>query len=99
MESVGLFIRHHRLQQNKTQLQLAQEAGIARSTLGLFEGGKNSSMIVFIQLLRALKLLHLLEQFQVKQQFSPIQLAKLEKSKRLRARRSGKTDQNLNSNW
>ena len=29
MESLGAFIRHNRLQQNKTQDQLAREAGIA----------------------------------------------------------------------
>ena len=86
METLGAFIRHHRLEQNKTQGQLATEAGIARSTLSLFEKGQNTSLLVFISLLRALKLLNLLQGFQVRAQISPLQLARLEQGKRSRAR-------------
>ncbi|MCX6246161.1 MAG: helix-turn-helix transcriptional regulator [Bacteroidetes bacterium] len=99
MEAIGSFIKHHRIGQNKSQSQLALEAGIVRSTLSLFERGQNTSLLVFIQLLRALKLLHILDTFQVRQQFSPIQLAKLEQSKRTRAGRSGKKDAKLKSDW
>jgi transcriptional regulator with XRE-family HTH domain len=99
METIGAFIKHHRLQQNKTQGQLAKEAGIARSTLSLFEKGKNTSMLVFIQLLRTLKLLNLLQQFQVKQQISPIQLAELERSKRIRARNTDEKRATPKSDW
>ena len=86
MGTLGSFIKHHRLQQNKTQGQLATEAGIVRSTLSLFERGQNTSLLVFIQLLRALKLLDLLHEFQVRQQISPLKLAKLEQTKKKRAR-------------
>ncbi len=98
---LGAFIRHHRLQQNKTQSRLATEAGIVRSTLSLFEKGENTSLLVFIQLLRALKLLHMLQDFQVKQQVSPIQLARLEQTQRIRARRTGDPDRRTNpeSGW
>lgn len=89
LEALGAFIRHHRLQQNKTQELLAKEAGIVRSTLSLFERGENISLIVFIQLLRALKLLPKLQEFQIRQQISPLQLAEMERSKRSRA---GKTN-------
>jgi transcriptional regulator with XRE-family HTH domain len=99
METIGSFIKHHRLQQNKTQDQLAKDAGIARSTLSLFEKGKNTSMLVFIQLLRTLKLLNLLQEFRVKQQVSPIQLAKLERSKRIRARRTDEKKSTSKSDW
>lgn len=99
MGTIGSFIKHHRLLQNKTQGQLAKEVGIVRSTLSLFERGENTSMIIFIQLLRALKLLHLLQEFQVKQQISPIQLAKLEKSERIRARSKGKNESKPKSAW
>jgi DNA-binding XRE family transcriptional regulator len=85
-ELLGSFIRQSRLRQNKTQYQLAREAGIARSTLSLFEKGENSSLLVFIQLLRALKLLHCLNEFEMREQLSPIQLAKIEHSKRQRAK-------------
>jgi transcriptional regulator with XRE-family HTH domain len=85
-ELLGSFIRQSRLRQNKTQFQLAKEAGIARSTLSLFEKGENSSLMVFIQLMRALNLLHLLKEFEIREQLSPIQLAKLEHSKRQRVK-------------
>jgi transcriptional regulator with XRE-family HTH domain len=90
MARLGAFIKHHRLLQNKTQEQLAKEAGIVRSTLSLFERGENISLLVFIQLLRALKLLPFLQEFQIKQQISPLQLAKMEQSKKARARQTNK---------
>jgi len=85
LQRLGSFIKHQRVQQNKSQTQLAEEAGIVRSTLSLFENGENTSLLVFIQLLRALKLLHLLQQFEIVQELSPLQLAKLEQSKKRRA--------------
>ena len=87
LKEIGAFIKQKRLEQNKTQSQLAEEAGINRTTLSLIESGAGITMITFIQLLRNLKLLNLLQDFQFKQQFSPIQLAKLERSQRIRARR------------
>lgn len=87
LKNLGAFIRHHRLLQNKTQVQLAREAGVARSTLSLFEKGENTSLLVLIQLMRALKILHLLETFQSKKQISPLQLAKMEHERRVRAGR------------
>ena len=99
MAFIGSFIKYHRLQQNKTQVQLAKEAGIVRSTLSLLEHGQNTSMLVFIQLLRALKLLNLLQEFKVKQQISPIQLAKLEQTKRQRAHETSKKEIKPKSDW
>jgi transcriptional regulator with XRE-family HTH domain len=87
---LGSFIRQSRLRQNKTQDQLAREAGISRSTLSLFEKGENSGLMVFIQLLRALDLLYLLDEFQEREQFSPLQLARLEHAKRQRVRPGNK---------
>jgi transcriptional regulator with XRE-family HTH domain len=94
IRTLGAFIKYHRVQQNKSQAQLAKEAGIVRSTLSLFENGENTSLIVFIQLLRALKLLHLLQQFEIKEELSPLQLAKLEQSKKTRARRKNTENKN-----
>jgi len=99
LKTIGQFIKHHRLAQNKTQLQLAEEAGINRATLSLFENGENISLLTFIQLLRCLKLLYILEDFQIKQQLSPIQLAKLDKTKRIRASRTVKNKTNPKSDW
>jgi transcriptional regulator with XRE-family HTH domain len=91
VKTLGAFVKHHRVQQNKSQAQLAREAGIVRSTLSLFENGENTSLLVFIRLLRALKLLNMLQHFEIKQELSPLQLAKLEHSQKRRAR-SKKTD-------
>lgn len=87
IRTLGAFVKHHRVQQNKSQAQLAKEAGIVRSTLSLFENGENTSLLVFIQLLRALKLLNMLQQFEIVHELSPLQLAELEQSKRTRAGR------------
>ncbi len=99
IKTIGSFIKHHRLLQNKTQTQLAEDSGIARSTLALFENGKNTSLIVFIQLLRALSLLQMLQEFKVKQEISPLQLAKMEQAKRKRAKPTTKQIYKPNSSW
>ena len=83
--NIGSFIRHHRLKQNKSQGQLAEEAGIHRTTLVEFEKGTRANILTFIQLLRALVLLHILEVFSEQYQISPLHLAKLQHSKRERA--------------
>ncbi len=85
VEAIGAFIKHHRLEQNKTQGQLAIDAGINRSTLIEFEQGMRCNFITLIQLLRALNLLYVLQNFEVQRQLSPIQLASLEQAKRKRA--------------
>jgi DNA-binding XRE family transcriptional regulator len=99
LKTLGSFIKHHRIIQNKTQVQLAKESGIARSTLSLLEKGENTSMMVFIQLLRVLGLLHMLQEFQLKQQISPLQLAKMELNKRKRAKPATKKIVKPKSNW
>ncbi|MDX9694162.1 MAG: helix-turn-helix transcriptional regulator [Bacteroidales bacterium] len=97
--TIGAFIKQQRLAQNKTQSQLAKEAGINRDTLSSFENGVSSNLMTFVQLLRALKLLHLLQSFKVKQQISPIQLAKLEKKGRMRARNTNSKEKKSKSDW
>lgn len=99
MKFLGEFVRHHRLEQNKTQAQLANEAGINRATLSLIENGESSNLLTFIQLLRALKLLDVLNIFEVQEQISPIQLAKLQQAKRKRAGRLIGTNPSKQSDW
>lgn len=99
LETLGAFIKHHRLEQNKSQDQLSKESGINRSTLSDFEQGRRSNIVTFIQLLRALNLLHVLQQFEAQQQLSPIQLAKLQQTKRKRAAKKKETGQKSKSDW
>src|SRR6186713_2270810 len=96
---IGSFIKHHRLNQNKTQSQLANDAGINRSTLFEFEQGRGGNLIILIQLLRALNQLHTLKQFEVHLELSTIQLATLAQAKRKRASGIKKTNRNPKSDW
>lgn len=89
LETIGQFVKETRLQQNKTQTQVSMDSGIARSTLVQIENGHGGTLISFIQIMRTLDQLHIIRYFQVKQQISPLKLAKLEQERRLRARRKG----------
>jgi len=86
METIGTFVQHHRLNQNKSQSDVADAAGISRSTVSLLERGEKISLTSLIQVLRVLDLLHVMDVFKVKDEISPIEYAKLQKSKRKRAR-------------
>ncbi len=86
IETMGKFVQHHRLNQNKSQSDVAKAAGISRSTLSLLERGEKISLSSLIQVLRVLELLHIMDVFKVKNEISPIEYAKLQKSKRQRAR-------------
>jgi len=99
LKTLGGFIKHHRLEQNKTQSQLAEDAGINRSTLSEFEQGKRSNTLTFIQILRALDQLHIFDQFKVIEKISPIQLAKLEQTKRKRASKAKIIIKDTKSDW
>lgn len=86
VETIGGFIKHHRLLQNKTQQQVATDAGINRSTLIQLENGERITLLTVIQVLRVLNLLYIMDVFKVQEQISPLQLAKAEQTKRKRAR-------------
>lgn len=85
---IGSYIKHHRLESNKTQGILAKEAGIGRSTLSLLERGETVTVATLIQVMRALDILNVLEAFTIQRIISPLALAKLEKKRRRRASRS-----------
>lgn len=88
---IGAFIKHHRLNQNKTQGEVSGAASISRSTLSLLERGETVTISTLIRVLRVLDLLFVMDAFQINAQISPIALAKLERKKRQRAR-TKKTD-------
>lgn len=85
LEVLGDFIQKTRLQKNKTQQEVAAAAGINRSTIVQIENGGGGTLLSFIQILRALEQLHLFQSFEIRQQLSPLQLAKVELKKRQRA--------------
>lgn len=84
--SIGEYLKHQRLTQNKTQAKIAEAAGINRWTLSQIENGEAISLTSLIQILRTLNLFNVLDGFRIETQISPLALAKLEKKKRQRAR-------------
>lgn len=84
-QQIGAFIKHQRMEQNKTQDMVASAAGISRSTLSLLERGETVTLATLIQVLRVLDQLHVMEAFEFQQSISPLVLAKAEKKKRKRA--------------
>ncbi len=98
MAHIGAFVRHYRLQQNRTQDDLARDAGISRSTLSLLENGETVTVATLIQALRILDKLEVMEAFTVKQSVSPLAVAKAQLGKRKRASGKG-TDAKDQSDW
>ncbi len=88
---IGSFVNHHRIEQNKTQDELARAAGISRSTLSLLERGETVTVSTLIQVLRVLNQLSVLRLFEVRETVSPLALLKLQKKKRQRARSTSST--------
>jgi transcriptional regulator with XRE-family HTH domain len=100
LKMIGLFIKKKRMALNKTQGQLAEEAGMSRSTLSLLERGVKVQLLTLIQALRILDELHLLEAFEVRQQISPIEYIKLQKKyDRQRVRHMDIASDNPPSEW
>jgi len=98
--TIGAFVKHHRLNQNKTQDKVSTSAGISRSTLSLLERGETVTLSTLIQVLRVLDLLYIMEAFEVKDQISPIEYAKMQKNKRQRAQNQNVAENpNNNSEW
>jgi transcriptional regulator with XRE-family HTH domain len=91
---IGAFVRHHRMEQSKTQNELAAAAGISRSTLSLLERGETITVATLIQVLRVLDQLSILSTFEVRDTISPLALAKLQKVKRQRVRSKSKKNEN-----
>lgn len=98
---IGSFIKHHRIEENLTQDQVSEAAGISRSTLSLLERGKRVNLGSLIQVLRVIDKLSVLRSFVVERQISPMMLAEMDQKKRYRASRKSKktNDDNVESDW
>ena len=98
VKTIGEFLKTQRLNQNKTQSQLAGEAGLNRWTLSQIENGEGITLNSLIQILRSLNLLSVLDNFTIEQQVSPLELARTEYKKRQRARNKLNNDK-IESEW
>ena len=85
---IGQFIQQSRIRQNKSQQQVADAAGINRSTLSQIENGRGGTLLTLIQILRVLDQISFLKVFQVEEKASPLYLAKMEMKKRRRTRKT-----------
>ena len=85
LQLLGGFIKAKRLQLNKTQQQIADAAGVDRTTLLKMENGAGGNMLSFIQILRAIGELPVLKNFEVNEPISPLLLAKMMQQKKQRA--------------
>jgi len=103
LRQIGEFVKHHRMEQNKTQAMLAEDAGISRSTLSLLERGDTVTVATLIRVLRVLDQLHIMDVFVVTRRQSPLALAQAERKKRQRVAfpKRKKTDKadNENIDW
>jgi transcriptional regulator with XRE-family HTH domain len=95
---IGNFVKHTRMQQNKTQEQLATASGLNRYTISKIENGESITLSSLIQILRSLQQLHLLENFHFTEQISPLEYAKLKKKQqkeRVRNKSNNKEEKDL----
>ena len=100
VKQLGDFIKHTRLQQNITQAKLAEIAGLNRWTISKIENGESITLSSLIQVLRALNILYVFNYFEINDEISPIEYAKLQEKKRQRARSKGSdNEQKEDQGW
>ena len=87
LAEIGNRLKRRRLNRNLTQHEVADQAGLTRTTVGEFERGAPASMLTLIRILRVLGALEELESFLPDAGPSPLQLAKLKGRQRQRASR------------
>lgn len=76
-KTIGLKIKQLRLDMNVTQAELRDLSGVSLRRIGDIENGGNHSILILIQLLRALNALDFLESFFTTSSISPIEYAKI----------------------
>ena len=90
VDELGSRLKQARLNNNLTQAEVAELAGVTRKIVLNAEKGK-VQMVAFIAIMSALNLTEQLDRFLPKQEISPIQLSKLRRKKRQRASGQRKT--------
>jgi transcriptional regulator with XRE-family HTH domain len=98
LEELGERLLRHRLNQNLTQKELADEAGTGVNTVYRLEQGQSTQLSNLIRILRALGLVSNLDVLVPESPPSPIEQAKLNKKQRKRASHRRK-DESPSINW
>ena len=99
IDIIGEFVKSTRISQNKTQQELADAAGLNRTTLSQLERGKSVTLLSLIQVLRAIKKLDVLSTMEIRPQFSPMQLAALEQKQSKRVSKKKLPPKPKKSDW
>jgi transcriptional regulator with XRE-family HTH domain len=85
LRELGSSLRQMRVNRNQSQQTVADAAGIDRATLSQVEHGRSTSLLTFVQLLRTLEQLDLLEPLVTKAEVNPVTLARLAQKQRRNA--------------
>lgn len=91
LKEIGYRLSRQRLALNLTQTELADRAGVSKSTVERIEGGDSAQLSSWIRILRALGLVTGLDQLVPEPQPSPMAQLKLRGKERQRARKKKKT--------
>lgn len=78
-------VRQMRINSNMTQQQLAERTGLDRVTISRFENGRAATLLTFVEILRALNRLELLDAFSEAPEISPMKVAEMQEQYRKRA--------------
>lgn len=89
VKTLCLSIKQMRLNKNMSQDELAERSGVSRITISRMESGKAINLITFVQLLRALENLDLLNYLNIEPEISPMQV--MEARAKLRKKASPKS--------
>jgi transcriptional regulator with XRE-family HTH domain len=93
LEELGRRLRQRRLDRNLSQHDVAEKAGVDRTTIGQLERDGRASLLTLVQVLRALGALDELDAFLPAAGPSPLELARRQGRVRQRASRPRTTNE------
>jgi transcriptional regulator with XRE-family HTH domain len=99
VREIGLAVRQMRIQAQLTQQEVATKAGLDRVTLSKFENGSSANLLTFIQILRVVDQLDVLNALQDGANPSPLAAAERQGKPRLRVRAKKNDTSNNSSSW
>jgi transcriptional regulator with XRE-family HTH domain len=99
LTALGGRLAQLRVDSGLTQAELARQAGVGRSTVERLESGKSTQLSRFIRILRVLGLLDEFLDLAPEPGLSPMDLLRLKRGRRRRARRSGNKPASDDEAW
>ncbi len=99
LAELGRRLARSRLDRNWTQTELAQEAGVSRSTVRRLEAGESTQLTNLVRILRALGLLANLDALVPAPEVRPLQMLEREGRRRQRATGGRRKSTPRDSSW